>query len=256
MRNYLVGAALALSLSFSASAQIANTKHNLGSTGTGDNRFSGTAEICVFCHTPHGANTDANVPLWNKNTNSGSYTTYSTLNSSTIEGAVATVGSVSIACMSCHDGTQAMDVILNEPGSGTDNAAFSAGTWTGNSTPQGITNLGVDLSNDHPVGIQYGGGGLTVSAPSGALRDPDFKPASSGTVNNTTVWWVDTEATPDSQRQKTDMILYNRSVADINGGAIQPFVECASCHDPHSANETFLRISNNNSDVCLACHSK
>ncbi len=32
-------------------------------------------------------------------------------------------------------------------------------------------------------------------------------------------------------------------------------VECASCHDPHScANPLFLRISNDRSNLCLACH--
>ncbi|MCC7201261.1 MAG: cytochrome c3 family protein [Nitrospirae bacterium] len=32
-------------------------------------------------------------------------------------------------------------------------------------------------------------------------------------------------------------------------------VECASCHDPHSCNNPlFLRISNDRSALCLACH--
>ncbi len=32
-------------------------------------------------------------------------------------------------------------------------------------------------------------------------------------------------------------------------------VECASCHDPHSCqNPLFLRISNDRSSLCLACH--
>lgn len=32
-------------------------------------------------------------------------------------------------------------------------------------------------------------------------------------------------------------------------------VECASCHDPHScSNPLFLRISNDRSALCLACH--
>jgi len=32
-------------------------------------------------------------------------------------------------------------------------------------------------------------------------------------------------------------------------------VECASCHDPHSCkNPLFLRISNDRSKLCLACH--
>ena len=64
-RNLLVGAVLSLAVG-TAFAGIANTKHNLGSTGTGTNSFDGTDEICVFCHTPHGADTTANPPLWNR----------------------------------------------------------------------------------------------------------------------------------------------------------------------------------------------
>src|SRR6185369_7176703 len=91
----LVGVATTLP----ASAQIANSKHNLGSTGTGVNKFSGTAEICVFCHTPHGADTSASVPLWNRTLPTpASFTTYDSLGTSTLDGKVAPVGSVSIAC--------------------------------------------------------------------------------------------------------------------------------------------------------------
>ena len=33
-------------------------------------------------------------------------------------------------------------------------------------------------------------------------------------------------------------------------------VECASCHDPHSCNNPiFLRISNDRSNLCMACHN-
>ena len=102
-----------------ARAEVEQTRHNLGSTNaiTGANSYDGTAAVCVFCHTPHGGSTDAAVPLWNRTLNApGSYTTYATLNSATLDGATAPVGSVSIACLSCHDGTQAMDVVLNLPG--------------------------------------------------------------------------------------------------------------------------------------------
>jgi len=258
--------ALAASLLMTASsamAGIANTKHNLGSNGTGTNKYSGTAEICVFCHTPHGADTSASVPLWNKTlADPTTYTTYASLNTTSLDGATAPVGSVSIACLSCHDGTQAMDSVLNEPGSGAVVAAYSTGqSWTGpaaGSTPAGslnyatasIVNLEKDLSNDHPVGIQYGGGNITSAAISAATKDPDFKSPDHATVNTNNVWWVDTEATPNGTRQKTDMLLYTRS--DL--GPIEPFVECASCHDPHTENTTFLRISNDSSAVCLGCH--
>jgi len=61
-----------------AYADVANTTHNLGSNGPGPNTFSGTAEICVFCHTPHGGDSTASVPLWNKALGSATYTTYDT----------------------------------------------------------------------------------------------------------------------------------------------------------------------------------
>ena len=258
--------ALAASLLFAASsamAGISTTKHNLGSNGTGTNKYSGTAEICVFCHTPHGADTSASVPLWNRNLGSNTYQSYASLNTTTLDGATAPVGSVSLACLSCHDGTQAMDTVLNQPGSGATVASYESGVWTGpaltaspvgslNYSTASIVNLGTDLRNDHPVGIQYGGGGIDVDNKTAATNDPDFVAPLNEVINTNTVWWVDTGT---NGRQKTDLLLYTRTEASV--GAAQPFVECASCHDPHTAdNPTFLRISNASSAVCLACHTK
>jgi predicted CXXCH cytochrome family protein len=260
-----------------AQASISNTKHNLGSTGVGVNKFSGTGEICVFCHTPHGANTTAAVPLWNRTMSlPATYTTYNSLGTSSLDGATAPVGSVSLACLSCHDGTQAMNVMINTPGSG---AAALTGTWTGANQTDGkigaglITNIGADLKNDHPVGMQYGGGPKSGTVPDAGttydntlFRDADFKATKSAVLNGQSVWWVDTTAGTTGSREKTDMQLYTRVGSDsvnrdgsLNTGALtgaQPFVECASCHDPHTENTTFLRIDNSGSAVCLACHTK
>ena len=257
-----------------ALAQIASTKHNLGSLGTGANSFSGTAELCVFCHTPHGADTSASVPLWNRTLGGSTYTTYNSLGTSSLDGSTVPVGSVSIACLSCHDGAQAMNTIINQPGSGLTNAAYGAGTWGSSTNVVGpgdgrlkagiVTNLGVDLRNDHPIGIQYGGGPKTTVPAAGSdytsFNDADFKDARSASLNGNSVWWVDTGAQSNG-RQKTDMLLYTRTGATATNGSVltgaQPFVECASCHDPHTAaNPTFLRTSNANSAVCLACHTK
>jgi len=242
----------------SATAGVADTNHNLGSGGPGSNKFSGTTEVCVFCHTPHGGDTSAAVPLWNRTLPApGTYATYDSLGTSSLDGSTAPVGSVSIACLSCHDGVQAMDAVLNEPGSGAVVSSYNSGSWTGSANPGGIANLGQNLTDDHPIGIQYGGGGITDGSPSAATTDPDFATPGNAAINGRTVWWVDTEGTPNGLREKTDMQLYTRSVAGISGGADQPFVECASCHDPHSdANPTFLRVSNEGSAVCLACHVK
>lgn len=261
-----------------ATAGIANTKHNLSASGVGENKVTvGTDELCVFCHTPHAADTSAPVPLWNKALPSGAgYSTYATLNSSTIDGSILNVGSISLACLSCHDGTQAMDNIINAPGSGgydvTGGGATGLNwTWTGlrvdadgkliNATDT-LAMLGTDLSNDHPIGIQYCGGGPQTSAPAGACVDKDFFAPASATINSNLVWWVDTAGGAAGTREKSDMVLYTRDFGGAIGNA--PSVECGSCHDPHveqgtgspASGQTFLRIANTGSAVCLACHNK
>lgn len=264
----LAFAVAGVATSLPAQAQIKDTKHNLGTSGTGVNKFSGTAEICVFCHTPHGADTSAAVPLWNRTLPAANtFTTYDSLGTSSLDGKVAPVGSVSIACLSCHDGATSMSAVINAPGSGlTGDTTWTSGTWSGANQSGGtlgvtgqITNIGKDLKNDHPIGIQYGGGGLSVSAKTGTLKDADFKMPANADINGTTVWWVDTEAAPNGSRQKTDMLLYTRAATAGYTGQTEaePFVECASCHDPHTnQNPTFLRVSNAGSAVCLACHVK
>jgi len=267
-RSLIAGALLSLAAG-TTWAGVANTKHNLGNTGTGTNSFDGTDAICAFCHTPHGAETSANPPLWNRVLGTTSYTTYDSLGTSTLEGEVLGVGSISIACLSCHDGTQAMNVMINAPGSGNyDPAGFTlAGTWTGpalTATPVGslnyasasIVNLGSDLTNDHPIGVEYAGGGCeaagaTCSPVGGDTNDPDFADAAQITLGGGPVWYVDRVGGIPG-RQKDDMILYTRTFAAGNG----PSVECGSCHDPHTENSTFLRTVNTGSAVCLACHIK
>jgi len=267
-----------------AAAQIKDTKHNFGSSASAATRlnsFSGTGEICVFCHTPHGSDTSAAVPLWNRTLGTPSnYTTYNSLGTSSLDGATAPVGSVSLACLSCHDGTQAMNVLINAPGSGKTVAGYTAGSWgsstgiettglVGRMKSDLIANLSQDLQNDHPIGIQYAGGPDGTIPAAGtdytSFKDKDFKTAKSDQLNGQPVWWVETTGSGDG-RQKTDMQLYTRKDAtSVNKNAAgntftisgaQPFVECASCHDPHTTNTTFLRIANTGSAVCLACHSK
>lgn len=250
---------------------IKDTKHNLGTTGTGTVHLtSGTDEVCVFCHTPHGGQVGT-APLWNKNLPSTTYQLYGSTGgeSATLDGEVLAVGSVSQACLSCHDGTQALDNMINAPGSGgfTSGGASPAGyVWTGTGDGKmpaaGVTNLDADLRNDHPVGIQYCGGGPTVSSPSTPCRDPDFvAPASGAPSGGALAFWVDTTNATNSPviggagtREKTDMILYRRAAFGAGEG---PSVECGSCHDPHNyTNATFLRRANAGSALCLSCHVK
>lgn len=272
--RWLLAAVMAFGVSTAAMAAtgIAGTKHNLGSGGAGPNTVSNTAEICVFCHTPHAADiSQVGVPLWNKAivAPASGYTTYSTSTMDAIGtgtlGAVV-IGSVSVACLSCHDGTQAMDNIRNAPGYGGYSAngggptginyTWSAGAEVMANGATTLSMLGTDLSNDHPIGIQYCGG-YTVAL---GCKDEDFKAPETGTIGGLTAFWVETGAVA-SGRQKTDMVLYQRTFAEPNGvyaAGLYPSVECASCHDVHGGvtGTTFLRVSNAGSGVCLACHVK
>ena len=292
------GAALMLVSSY-ATAGISTTRHNLtSSTGNQLTVTGGNGEICVFCHTPHGSETNASVPIWNRNLGTNIYTRYISLNTTTFDAAEAPIGSVSIACLSCHDGTQAMNVMINTPGSGTTGSL--TGTWSSgtNVTAAGFMTstlannnlagkgefprLGTDLSNDHPISMQYGGGGISdgnfaSTGPASALGaitvDWDFaQPSGNASPSARTgagiggvgtrligsgkrVWWVEVDGI--AGQSKTDMTLYSRT--DTSGsGANQPMVECASCHDPHSNNTTFLRHPSGNagSATCLTCHNK
>lgn len=308
--------ALTLNSAFAAltPASIKDSPHNLGTgnvqatgkTPSGNpiaNHSSNTAEICVFCHTPHGGDNGAAVPIWNRklgiNGVSGNlaYTRYSSLGTTTFDAMEAPIGSVSIACLSCHDGTQAIDNVINLPGSGGYNFAtgaqiggFAGGDATGGSKAGAlgpgttiVQNLTTDLSNDHPVSMQFGGGGVSVTTISPAKTfDPDFRvpqnmaaPTASGLQK---LWYIESGSNSlnPSGRDRMDVILYTRNDVVGGGGVLQPTVECGSCHDPHNVqNPTFLRISNsgkttiaNNSDniypnanggpsgLCLTCHDK
>ncbi len=261
-----IGIAALLSLLNSvASAQgVVGSPHDLQPQTTN------TSETCVFCHTPHGSATSAAVPLWNKTLpDPATYQRYSSLNTSTLSGTEAPVGSVSLACLSCHDGSQAVDTVLNTPGRGM-GANFPGGTQidAANFGPMAgtpVPMLGTDLRDDHPVSIQYGGGGLLGTDADGtanaaALGNQDFNAPEKDTINSNPAWWVDSEATPNGTREKTDMILYTRT---DNIAAGEPMVECGSCHDPHNsstfvANQSvsFLRIDNVSSQICTTCHLK
>ena len=164
-----------------------------------------------------------------------------------------------------------MDVVLNSPGSGgyIDTGSpidGSIGVMTGAPVPM----LGEDLSNDHPISMQYAGGGVNVTThptdgtfPGGraGLGDPDFVPPERATINGQPIWWVNSAGGGSAAREKADMLLYTRDETSVTGG-VQPYVECGSCHDPHNAGSqttsqvAFLRTTNAASAVCTACHIK
>jgi len=118
----------------SSMAQIIGTAHDFSSE-----TWNTTGEICVVCHTPHNANTTVTgAPLWNHEVTTATFTLYT---SSTLNATVGQPDGNSKLCLSCHDGTVALDNFGGE----------TAGSYfiTGDAL------IGTDLSNDHPISFTY-----------------------------------------------------------------------------------------------------
>lgn len=129
-------AALAGASSVSA-ATIAGTPHDLSGKGWG------TTELCKFCHTPHLAQSVSGAPLWNHQTTTATYTLYT---SATFQGTSTQPGPTSKLCLSCHDGTVAIDSFAN-------GGVINAGTHLMTST--NLVGAGGALTSDHPIAFPY-----------------------------------------------------------------------------------------------------
>lgn len=147
----LAGALLLLVGTQLSHAQITGTAHDLSARGWG------STQICVFCHTPHNATTGLSAPLWNHAVTASTFQTYSNTVSPTFNGSttITQPGGVSKLCLSCHDGTVAID-------------AF--GSRTGTTFMAGSRNLGTDLRNDHPISFTFNA--ALVTADAGGLVSP------------------------------------------------------------------------------------
>lgn len=208
-------------------ASVVGTDHDLSTPQT--------PEVCVFCHTPHAANTEIVVPLWNRVIADKGYTMYSSGSMDT--SSAASPNAYSLVCLGCHDGVMGTKQyggnnlldkhdLINAPGSGgmpdmtsNPNCRNCHGEFF--REPRAFW-LGTDLGDDHPVSIPY---------PTQAM-DPDFAVP----PNLQRGWWL---PTADGVR------------------LFEGKIECPTCHNPHSETyKPFLRVPNSGSSMCLTCHTK
>jgi len=151
-----VGFLLVAGFAGAQTAGIAGSDHDF----SGDGWSGGT--ICLPCHTPHHGETGFVAPLWNHEVTTASFTMYS---SDTLDGSVDTQpADVSKACLSCHDGTVALENF--------------GGNTGGGSFIDGGALIGTDLSNDHPISVLYSAGG-------GPGQDSELNPTSSAFADAT-----------------------------------------------------------------------
>ena len=155
---------------------VTQTVHNLARTAQVDpmrNFISNYREACVYCHTPHAGRTER--PLWNRVLPNGPYRMYDAGALTMIPDAQPT-GTARL-CLSCHDGTRALDDVLNQPLTHTGPSApgetikrCATDCHTGGD-PEGGFNwekvwFQTDFTKQHPFSIQYD-----------ATRNASFQPA-------------------------------------------------------------------------------
>ncbi len=262
---------------------IVNTRHNMTQSflvnnppipGWGPQWMDGHRinflEVCVYCHTPHGANTTIAAPLWNRTNKNNTYTLY---NIPLTSGQSPTNPGVnSLVCLSCHDGSTAIDSVINMPGSGKYSAAQQTSqnnaflnTWngqTGNNHTQ-LYDWNVDSYTYYSGG--YYSDGVTPIDPS--IVSPVMSCLNCHSVNgfltnyprlHFDAFALGTDLTNDHPIgvQLPDTNIYDFKAPTGTSGALKFFdtnangkpdksevrfyntgggyeVECASCHDPH-----------------------
>lgn len=234
---------------------------------TAANFITGTPEsqsrICVFCHHPHnsaatgveqatGEGQITYTPLWNRSMSTKTFNAYNNggfENSSTTPHALQAVSSglagVSLLCMSCHDGTVAMNAYSQTTGT-TDGAPSGAGVKGAITSSAGFASRGgaSDMSNHHPMGFNY----ADVQAVDNEIAATTVPMVPTGL----------TQAGGNFAAVNTGVVIGDL----LDGtGATTGNMECVTCHDVHNTQnapgaERFLWRSNVGSNFCLTCHLK
>lgn len=246
--------------------RVSETVHNLSVSGPGGVHAISEQQVCVFCHAPHA--TAGVRPLWNRNLPVASYAIYQ---SSTLDAAPGQPTGSSKLCLSCHDGTIALGSVLSRA----DRILMSGGDYI----PAGLTNLGTDLSDDHPISFLYNSG---LASSDQQLVNPQALPSEitldaqgqlqctachnphSNSLGNFLVVPAEYGALCTACHQMNGWLScsHQSSAASVSGSSTAdwPFstVEqnaCRSCHRPHTAGgHERLLIFDNEEDNCLNCH--
>ena len=198
----IAGLFLAGTVSAQVTSSIANTEHDFSPQG-----FSG-GEVCIVCHNTH--NTDTTVtdaPLWNHAVTNAVFTPYSsaTMNAT----AVGQPNGLSLLCLSCHDGTVAID---------------SFGGTTGSNFLTGGALVGTDLADDHPIGFTYD---AALNAADPGVKDPTV--GLSGITATGTI----------AQDMLFNGLMECGSCHDVHDATNEPFLRkdnagsalCSTCHN-------------------------
>lgn len=189
-----------------------------------------STNVCGACHTIHHLPDPARGPLWVHTPTAQTFKTYDQAGSETFpSGITVSLGSSSKACLSCHDGSVAINSQDSLSGGviTTTNKLGSPVFISPNAIPIEVNGSQDDLTHMHPIGFSYQT--AIINMPSGDLNQPSAGvPGTGGTI--------------------ATVMLKNGNV------------ECSSCHDIHRTQGNsmnsgiFTIVSGQN--LCLTCHNK
>ena len=205
----------------------------------------GLQRMCIYCHTPHhsyklsaanggpgGRGTGDTapdvydyLPLWNHALTTQVFDPYQNGPGAPQSGSKAsqaiqlgmTIGSSSLLCLSCHDGSVAVNTY------GTTTALSKS---TGSSYVAGSNLIGKDayLGNHHPIGFDYN----SAQSQNAELRDANVaRLGAAGLVSD-----------------------------HLYGAGNMECATCHSVHNKGNTGETLLWRSDTRSRLCLTCHNK
>lgn len=197
---------------------IKNTHHDFHGAA-----WSGNNEYCLPCHTPHNANeTVPNSPLWNHQVTSSAFSVYA---ASSLDAVVGQPSGDSKLCLSCHDGTIAVD--------------NHSGITTGTRFITNRANLGSVLTNDHPVSFEYN---TALTLVDNELHDPVTTMSGLGGT-------IEQDLLREGRLECTS--CHDPHISRNTAG-------CSSCHSIHPMRTETVSLwkSNAGSALCLTCHKK
>lgn len=212
--------------------------------------FNDYRETCIYCHISHNSSTV--VPLWNRQLpDEIGYQMYSGPNFDSKP--PKSPDGISLACLSCHDGSVAVDAVLSTPKF---HDWFDAGVHYRMNTEGevGADKCGKCHNRERgAIGGLSGAHDQTIRVLTKVLKDDHAISI--------------TYPTFDMDPQFNQPTIFKEDGGRAFSNGVQTFegdkVQCASCHDPHNPDEQnvegrdpFLRTSNRFSALCLTCHAK
>ena len=243
---------------------------------------------CQSCHAPHSqVLAGSGLFMWGLSVPTGTYQTYgnNTMTANSQSGVAPTDTTPhTVLCLSCHDQTFNPVMAGSCPGgtgcptgqtSPTTNMSTTLTDFTGSGDGMfttingGIASGTLNISSNHPVHVLYPNVGGAAQGSYTASTADTFWALTASTITGT---WNDTQTA--AFNDTGTVFTYGHPARIFLDPLANPYIECGSCHDPHSQGSAVVTVAGTNSTVatghflrgeydntemqaafCMSCHA-